>query len=52
VKIAPGPLPFNPALPVLDDWILCRLWVARQETWSHSTWFDKCSIHYAYSSFF
>jgi len=21
----------------------------RQETWSHSTWFDKCSIHYAYS---
>jgi len=21
----------------------------RQETWSYSTWFDKCSIHYAYN---
>jgi len=35
--------------PLLDDWILCRLCVVMQETWSHSTWFDKCSIHYSYS---
>jgi len=23
--------------------------MARQETWSCSTWFGKCSIHYAYN---
>jgi len=23
--------------------------MAMQETWSYSTWFGKCSIHYAYS---
>jgi len=23
--------------------------MVRQEMWSYSTWFDKCSIHYAYS---
>jgi len=22
--------------------------MVRQETWSYSTWFGKCSIHYAY----
>jgi len=22
--------------------------MVRQETWSYSTWFDKCSNHYAY----
>ena len=26
--------------PLLDDWILCRLGVVRQETWPYSTWFD------------
>jgi len=23
--------------------------MVRQETWSYSTWFGKCSIHYAYN---
>jgi len=23
--------------------------MVRQETWSYSTWFGKCSIHYAYT---
>jgi len=23
--------------------------VVRQETWSYSAWFGKCSIHYVYS---
>jgi len=32
--------------PLLDDRILCKIGVVRQET--HSTWFGKCSIHYAY----
>jgi len=35
--------------PLLDDWILCRVDIVRQETWSYSTWFDKCSIYYACS---
>ena len=35
--------------PLLDDWISSRLGMAMQETWSYSTWFGKCSIHYAYS---
>ena len=34
--------------PLLDDWILCRIGVLRQETWSYSTWFGKSSIHYTY----
>jgi len=25
--------------------------MAMQETWSYSTWFGKCSIHYAYTVF-
>jgi len=25
--------------------------MAMQETWSYSTWFGKCSIHYAYAVF-
>jgi len=33
----------------LDDGILCRIRVVKQETWSYSTWLGKCSIHYAYS---
>ena len=33
--------------PLLGNWTLCRLCVVRQETLSHSTWFDKCSIHCA-----
>jgi len=26
--------------------------MVRQETWSYSTWFGKCSIHYAYNQVF
>jgi len=25
--------------------------MAMQETWSYSTWYGKCSIHYAYIVF-
>jgi len=35
--------------PLVDDWILCRIGVARHETWSYSNWLRKCSIHYTYS---
>jgi len=35
----------------LDGLILCRIGVVRQEAWSHSTWFGKCSIRYAYWQF-
>jgi len=34
--------------PLLADWIVCRIGIVRQKTWSYSTWFGKCSIHYAY----
>jgi len=34
--------------PLLDDLILSRRGVARQERWSYSTWFGKCPIHYAH----
>jgi len=36
--------------PLLDDRIVytCKIGMVRQETWSCSTWFGKCSIHYAY----
>jgi len=37
--------------PLLDTCISCRIGVVRQETWSYSTWFGKCSIHYAYIVF-
>jgi len=37
-----------PFCPLLDDCIVCRIGMVRQETWSHSTWFGKCSIHYVY----
>jgi len=32
----------------LDDLISRRLGMAMQDTWSYTTWFGKCSIHYAY----
>ena len=38
--------------PLLDDLIVCRIGMVRQGTWSYSTWFGKCSIHYAYKQFF
>ena len=38
----------NVVLPILDDWILSRQGVVRQETWSYITCCCKCSIHYAY----
>jgi len=38
--------------PLLDHLIVCRIGMVRQGTWSYSTWFGKCSIHYAYNQFF
>jgi len=40
-----GSCEFRPLFcPLLHDWILSRLRVVRQETWSYSTWSGKCSI--------
>jgi len=25
--------------------------MVKQETWSYSTWFGKCSVHYMHNSF-
>ena len=35
--------------PLLDNWILCRIGVVRQETWSYSTWFVKFSSMFSTS---
>ena len=35
--------------PLLDDWIVCRISMVRQETMSYSSWFGKCSIHHTYN---
>ena len=35
--------------PPQDDWIVCRIGMVRQVTWSYSTWFSKCPIRYAYN---